>query len=64
MPCTLPSWDRKGCVTGRYSQLTLKVLAAKHQRSSEEELKASLQEALDTEQITKMNAFREQAAQM
>jgi plasmid stability protein len=34
----------------------LKVRAANHQRS--------LQEAIDAEQIAKMNAFREQAAQM
>jgi antitoxin FitA len=42
----------------------LKVRAANHQRTLEEELKAILQEAINAEQIAKMNAFREQAAQM
>ncbi len=42
----------------------LKVRAVNHQRSIEEELKAILQEVIETEQIAKMNAFREQAAQM
>ncbi len=42
----------------------LKVRAASHQRSVEDESKAILQEAIDAEQITKMNIFKEQAAQM
>lgn len=42
----------------------LKIRAAKHQRSLEDELKVILQEAIETEQIAKMTAFREQAAQM
>jgi antitoxin FitA len=42
----------------------LKVRASNHQRSLEEELKVILQEAIDSEQIAKVNAFREQAAQM
>lgn len=42
----------------------LKVRAANHQRSLDEELKAILQAAIDAEQMTKMTAFREQAAQM
>lgn len=42
----------------------LKIRAATHQRSLEEESKAILQEAVEAEQITKMRAFSEKAAQM
>lgn len=42
----------------------LKIRAANHQRSPEEELKAILEEAIETEQAAKMKAFSEQAAQM
>jgi len=42
----------------------LKVRAANHQRSLEDELKVILQEVIETEQVAKMTAFREQAAQM
>jgi antitoxin FitA len=42
----------------------LKARAANHQRSLEDELKAILQEAIEPDSIAKMNAFREQAAQM
>jgi plasmid stability protein len=42
----------------------LKARAANHHRSLEDELTAILQEAIETEQVVKMTAFREQAAQM
>lgn len=42
----------------------LKIRATNHQRSLEEELKAILQEAIETEQATEMKAFSEKAAQM
>jgi plasmid stability protein len=42
----------------------LKARAANHHRSLEDELTAILQEVIETEQVAKMTAFREQAAQM
>jgi antitoxin FitA len=42
----------------------LKVRATNHQRFLAEELKVRLQEFTDSEQIDKMNAFREQATQI
>ncbi|MCU0568196.1 MAG: hypothetical protein MUF49_16560 [Oculatellaceae cyanobacterium Prado106] len=42
----------------------LNARAANHQRSLEDELKAILQEVIDAEQVSKMAAFIEQAAQM
>jgi antitoxin FitA len=42
----------------------LRIRAVNHQRSLEQELKAILQEVIETEQNAKMNGFREQAAQM
>jgi len=42
----------------------LKVRAANHHRSLEDELKVILQEVIETEQVAKMTAFREQSTQM
>ncbi len=42
----------------------LKIRAANHQRTLEEELKAILKEAIESEQSAKMQAFNEQAAHM
>jgi len=42
----------------------LKIRATTHQRTLEEELKAILKEAIETEQSTKMQAFSKQAAKM
>jgi antitoxin FitA len=42
----------------------LKIRAVNHHRTLEEELKAILEEAIETEQAAKMKAFSEQAAQM
>ncbi|MBV8884677.1 MAG: hypothetical protein JO235_11870 [Chroococcidiopsidaceae cyanobacterium CP_BM_RX_35] len=42
----------------------LKIRATNHQRSLEEELKAILLEAVETEQAAQMKAFSEKAAQM
>jgi antitoxin FitA len=42
----------------------LKIRAANHQRSVEEELKAILKEAIEYEQAAQIKAFSEKAAQM
>jgi len=42
----------------------LKIRAANHQRTLEEELEAILREVIEAEQATKMKAFSDQAAQM